>query len=293
MFALYLDRSSARLIHAQHGLIRAELPLARPRASLRKPQRIDQPKDWEFGQLAASDADALHAFQDVNFPWPAYLSWLLSPLQPWRKARLALILPQSSASERGLWSALLAQLGLTDCRFFDALEILLPTRQGILLYLHDGLARLVFRKLDSQPDTQRLGYGYYIARELRRQILTRHGLQIDFATADASWRKLACPGQQVTIQGLNARGKRQQQLMIAEDLNQILPQALQPLLEELQLLQAQQPDAPCLLLQEQGSEVNLGYYLGSQVPDLESLQLSPEQVLQGIQYLLRKTFVAA
>lgn len=288
MFALYLDRSSARLIHAQHGLIRDELPLARPRVAGRKLPRFDQPKDWDLGQVAASHDDALHAFRDVDFPWVAYLSWLLSPLQPWRKARLAFILPQSSASERGLWNTLFAQMGFSQRLFLDPLEVILPTQQGILLYLHDGLARLTQRKEGLLAETQRLGYGYFIARELRRQILRRHGLQIDFGSADTSWRKLASPDQQVTIQGFNANGERQSQLIIAEDLIQILPQALQPLQEELQLLHAQAPQARRFLIQPAGAELNLGDYLLRQSPELEGLQLSPEQALQGIQYCLRK-----
>ncbi len=287
MFALYLDRSSARLIHAQHGLIRDELPLARLRASVRKP-RVAHAKDWDFGQ-AASQGEHLHAFRDPGFPWPAFLTWLLSPLQPWRKSRLALIFPQSSAGERGLWLTVFAQMGLQHCHFFEPLDLILPTRRGIMLYLHDGLARLSYRNESIPGETQRLGYGYFIARELRRQILTRHGLQIDFATADTSWRKLASAGQQVTIQGLNTVGERQSQLLIAEDLNQILPQALQPLIEEFQLLQKQEPDSPCLLIQPAGHELNLGAYLLRQLPELEGVQLSSEQALQGIQYGLRKS----
>ena len=288
MFALYLDRSSARLIHAQHGLIREELPLARARTATLRKQASRNPKDWLLGQQAAAEPEALHAFRDERFPWEAFLSWLLSPLQPWRKARLALILPQSSASERGLWNTLFAQLGFSQCLFLDPLEVILPTQEGILLYLHDGLARLAQRKEGQLADTQRLGYGYFIARELRRQILKRHGLQIDFGSADTSWRKLASPEQQVTIQGLNANGERQSQLIIAEDLIQILPQALQPLQEELQLLQTQTPQARALLIQPAGAELNLGDYLLSQSPEIEGLQLSPEQALQGIQYRLRK-----
>lgn len=277
-FALYLQSSGVKVLEAEHGLLLEEAPLA-----------LRQGKHWLFGAQAAHSPLALHLFQDEGFPLSAYFRWLLERFYALRKLDLLLLLPDQQSLSRNLWTGFLKDLGLASFTLATPLDCLVRTlKTGLLIYLEEGLASGVLCRRAQVLETFSIGYGRFLTRALRHQVLKHYDLRIESGTAAAVWQKLAAGGQ-VTVTGERADGKAGNQMLIFEDLQQMLAQALQPLLEEIVYLQALYPDSDCCLLGADALHPGLHDLLRSQLPQPLRLTEQPERlVLNSIQHVLQE-----
>jgi hypothetical protein len=234
-FGLWLQPERLTTLHGEQGIVAHVQPVA---ITKNKPSATAGSMHWEFGQLTP---DALHLFRDAHFPLQAFFRWHLERIHPPKKTRLLLV---SSARSQGisgaLWQQAFAPLALAGFAHMQPADVLVAAhvRQRkesvLLLYCEDGLAELRVVKAGQCVESLQVGYGRYIAREIRRQFYQQHGIYLPLSTAEQAWRSLTAnpAAQQVTLQGPQGS-----QLLLQEELAHIVERAMAPLYEEVRLLQ--------------------------------------------------------
>lgn len=234
-FGLWLQPERLTTLHAEQGIVAHVQPVALPKAGPGKATGCT----WDFGVLGA---EALHLFEDQTFPLTAFFRWHLERVHPTRKTHLVLV---SSARSQGisgaLWEQAFAPLALAGFQHLQPADVLVAAHmrqhQGsvLLLYCEDGLAELRVVHRGQLVERLQVGYGRFIAREIRRQFYQQHGIYLELSTAEQAWRTLtAYPDiQQVTLQGPQGS-----QLLLHEELAVIIARAMEPLYEEVRLLQS-------------------------------------------------------
>lgn len=228
-FGLWLQPERLTTLHAEQGVVAHVVPVATAKG-----------QQWRFGH---EEAQALHLFRDQGFPLTAFFQWHLERVHPPKKTRLVLV---SSARSQGvsgaLWQQAFAPLALADFVHLQPADVLVaahgyrqPQASVLLLYCEDGLAELRVVQQGKCVESLQVGYGRYIARDIRRQFYQQHGIYLPLSTAEAAWRTLASRPelQQVTLQGPQGS-----QLLLQEELAQMIERAMAPLYEEVSLLQA-------------------------------------------------------
>lgn len=277
-FALLLQRERIALIDAEHGLVIEAAPLAAPQAKGRG-------KGWVFDTPAAQMPHCQQMFASAHFPLAAYFEWFLARVYPVRKLSLTLVSNVQQPLSLSLWQHLFAGLGLRQpLRVRSPLQCLgAQLKNGLLIYFEDGLAQLGAFRNRSAEESAQVGYGFYLSRAIRQYAQTRHGLQIDAATAEQAWLRLGSE-RQLTIQGRNREGKPCRQLLIAEELEAVFAAATVPLLDEIGQLQLRFPDLPIQLLGPQRSLPWLAEVLAARLRlPLQALADSDSLLLRSIQ----------
>lgn len=248
---------------------------------------VRQGKRWVFGQAATLLATEPVTPAEAQFPWAAFLQDFLEPVAGLRKKQLVLILATPQLWP-GLWEPLLERLGVAQWQLLAFAEVLLPTRSGILVYLEHGLAQVVVRRQRELLAQEQIGYGYYLTRELRKQVFERHGILLELKLAERIWQKLWRPGQQVTIQGKSLEGENRSQLLISEDLKTIFQQALQPLKQELCFL-GDCYQLPIVLAGPESALPGLAVGLqGLQGLPVDVIAQDRDMLYAGVQHLLKE-----
>ncbi|MGV3525737.1 MAG: hypothetical protein ACO1RX_16055 [Candidatus Sericytochromatia bacterium] len=275
-FGLLLENERIILIEAEHGLVVQEPTLARR-----------QGRHWQFGQAAlAGEGPPLHLFSDLAFPQQAFFQWFLERVYPLRRMRLHLITSGfTQALAQGLWQRFFEQLGLSETvPVVSPLTCLaISLREGLLVWLDQGLGQLAVCRQGQLREHTAAGYGQYLARALRHYALERYQLCIDPSTASASWPRLGQAGQQLTLQGRGLQSQRsEQQLLTSEELASLYLLAFEPLRQELHYYQRLYPELPCHLL---GPQATLAQGLPGELSGQNTLDTL---LLQGIQHYLRR-----
>jgi len=278
-FALILQEHSMGLVDLEHGLLVHEPMLA-----------ARQGRRWRFGPEIERGQRPVSVYQSPEFPLQDWLVWFLERVYPLRKLKLLLIWPESpSALTLHLWKACLNQLGIAESRVVSPLDCLAPALQSsLLIYLDGGLAGLAACVQGRVQEATYLGYGRFLTRAVRRYALEKHTLRVDFQTAESLWQRLGA-FQQVTVSGQDLQGRLRHQLLLAEDLEPMVIDALTPLVREVHYLQAVYPDLPCQLLGNQNVLPGLESCLAQQLPaSAEKIEAGDQILIQSIQAMLQE-----
>ncbi len=238
---LWLHKERLSTLHGQQGLISHVEPVA-----------YVQGKSWQFGERPKKGEKALWLFSDAEFPLAAFFRWHLERIYPLKKTTVVLV---TNAQNRGisgnLWQDIFRDMPLVKVEQWQPVDILsavhVQQQSGLLLYCEDGLAHLRVVQKGQVIESLQLGYGRYISREIRQRFHEQYGIYLALHTADSAWRKLSRPEvEQVTLEG-QRQGASGSQLLLKEELHAIVLRALEPLAQEIHLLQ-QAYDLPCLWL---------------------------------------------
>lgn len=275
--ALLLHYEQISLIDAEHGLVLEEAPLA-----------LQTPKGWEFGPAAINKSGSLHFFASRHFPLADYFEWFLSRFFPLRKLRLFVLTPEPlQPLSISLWAHLFSQLGLRESvQLHSPLYPLASSlKQGLLVYLADGLSQVAVCRKGQIQELSQAGYGFYLTRAVRQHVLERYSLKIDVPTAEQAWLRLGGSEHQLTIEGRDQHASLRRQLLIAEELRSAFNKAFEPLLRELDYLKQLNPE---LSAQVYGPHAP---WLASQAAGLQqSLALPPDRdriLIHSIQQYLK------
>lgn len=233
-FGLWLQPERLTTLHGEQGVVAHVQPVA----TAKQKGSASSATHWDFGQLTPG---ALHLFRDSHFPLQAFFRWHLERIHPPKKTRLLLV---SSARNQGisgaLWQQAFAPLALAGFAHMQPADVLVSAHvqqrkeSVLLLYCEDGLAELRVVKSGQCVERLQVGYGRYVAREIRRQFYQQHGIYLPLSLAEQAWRTLTenPEMQQVTLQGPQGA-----QLLLQEELAQTVARAMTPLYEEVRLLQ--------------------------------------------------------
>lgn len=238
-FAVLLHYEQLSLIDPEHGLLLEEPALA-----------YKGPKGWIFGPAADEHAERLHLFASPHFPLAEYFEWCIGRFYPLKRLQLVLLsaepTPPLTAS---LWEQLFAGMGLkAPLQLGSPLHALgAALKQGLLVYLADGVAQVAVCRRGQLAEISQAGYGYFLTRALRQHVLLSYRLQIDVPTAEQAWLRLGGSEHQLTIEGTDPKGSSRRQLLIAEELKPALADAFEPLLREIAYQATLHPGLPIQL----------------------------------------------
>lgn len=276
-FALLQQGKQMALVDAEHGLLR-HAPLTAFKTG----------KQWHLTD-AGAQGEAYGLEQSPDFPLQAWLQHFLQQVYPLSRICLLLVWPEPpSALTLHLWRMCLAHLGLADYAICSPLDCLaLKLENSLLIYLDGGVAGLAACQQSSVTEASYLGYGRFLTRAVRRYLLQRYGLRVDFATASTIWWRLEQDQTQLTVSGLNARQQPQHQLLLFEELQPLARAALTPLIEEVHTLSGVYPELPCQLLGNTSALPGMEALLAEQLPaGAEKVQAGDRMLIEGIQLML-------
>ena len=233
-FGLWLQPERLTTLHGEQGIVAHVQPVATAKSKVTNPSM----GLWGFGELSA---DALHLFRDAHFPLLAFFRWHLERVHPPKKTRLLLVSSVRSQGISGaLWQQAFAPLALAGFAHMQPADVLVAAHvqqrkeSVLLLYCEDGLAELRVVQGGRCVESLQVGYGRYVAREVRRQFYQQHGIYLPLSTAEQAWRTLT---ENPEVQQVTLQGPQGSQLLLQEELTLTVERAMAPLYEEVRLLQ--------------------------------------------------------
>ncbi|MBF2055363.1 MAG: hypothetical protein IGS03_18090 [Candidatus Sericytochromatia bacterium] len=276
-FALLQQGKQMALVDAEHGLLR-HAPI----------EAFQSGRNWRL--TASSPRDQAYGLEQTpDFPLEAWLQHFLGQVYPLNRLCLLLVWPEPpSALTLQLWRMCLSHLDLADYAICSPLDCLaLKLENSLLIYLDGGVAGLAACHQAKVTEASYLGYGRFLTRAVRRYLLQRYELRVDFATASTIWWRLEQDQTQLTVSGLNARQQPQHQLLLFEELQPLARAALTPLIEEVHTLSGVYPELPCQLLGNRSALPGMETLLAEQLPaGAEKIQAGDRMLIEGIQLRL-------